>query len=442
MAKQPTGAHIVGFRAENFKRIQVVEIKPTGNMVVLSGRNRQGKTSILDAIAAAIEGKAAIQKQPVRRGEKKAWIEIDLSSGMKVKRSFITQDDGTFTTSISVIAADGGKMDKPQMVLDSLYGELSFDPIGFARMTPEEQFAELRKFVPDVDFDKIERLNNTNYDARTEASRDAKRLRMQADGISIPETAPAERVDEQQLIAEMMHASQHNTDVEKEKLDRVNTQRTVDSYTQGADAARANAARLRAEAEAHDKEAARLDASASKIAAELAKLPAVADPINVADLRTKIEQAQANNRIFDRIEQRNNLIADAEIAEARAKDMTGRIEARKQAMQAAIAKAKMPIDGLGFGDNYITLNGVPFEQASDGEQLQASIAIAGALNPELRVIRVRDGNHLDEDARAMLAKHAEANNLQVWMELVSSGDVGIVIEDGLVKAQPATEAAE
>jgi hypothetical protein len=68
--------------------------------------------------------------------------------------------------------------------------------------------------------------------------------------------------------------------------------------------------------------------------------------------------------------------------------------------RAKIAAAMMPVDGIEFAeDESILLSGLPFEQASDAEQLRASIAIAMAANPRLRVIRVRGGSLLEEDAQ-------------------------------------------
>jgi hypothetical protein len=82
----------------------------------------------------------------------------------------------------------------------------------------------------------------------------------------------------------------------------------------------------------------------------------------------------------------------------------------------------------------VLLNGVPFEQASDAERLRASIAIAAAMNPKLRVIRVRDGSLLDDEAMALLSGFASENDFQIWIERVdSSGRVGFVMEDGHLK---------
>lgn len=82
------------------------------------------------------------------------------------------------------------------------------------------------------------------------------------------------------------------------------------------------------------------------------------------------------------------------------------------------------------------LNGVPFNQGSDAEQLRASLGIAMALNPKLKVIRVRDGSLLDDDSMKIVEQMADKNNFQIFIERVdSSGKVGIVMENGLVRKQ-------
>src|SRR5260370_39362708 len=103
----------------------------------------------------------------------------------------------------------------------------------------------------------------------------------------------------------------------------------------------------------------------------------------------------------------------------------------------------MPVEGLGFGEGFVTFNGVPFDQASDAEQLSASIAIAMRTNSKLRVIRVRDGSLLDDSKMKILADMAAANGCQVWIETVRAvTDTAVIIEDGAVRgARKATEEA-
>ena len=98
---------IVQLTAENVKRLSVVEITPKGNVIVIGGKNGQGKTSVLDAIEYALAGDPAA-KMPVRRGEEKAHVVVELDD-LIVKRTF-TAAGGT---SLVVTNKDGVKQLSP-----------------------------------------------------------------------------------------------------------------------------------------------------------------------------------------------------------------------------------------------------------------------------------------------------------------------------------------
>ena len=51
---------IVTLEAENIKRLKAVEITPEGNLVVVGGKNAQGKSSVMDSIAYALGGKKLV----------------------------------------------------------------------------------------------------------------------------------------------------------------------------------------------------------------------------------------------------------------------------------------------------------------------------------------------------------------------------------------------
>lgn len=60
---------IINLKAENFKKLEAVDITPEGSTVVLTGANAQGKSSVLDAIWAAFSGRFAKSvKKPIKDG--------------------------------------------------------------------------------------------------------------------------------------------------------------------------------------------------------------------------------------------------------------------------------------------------------------------------------------------------------------------------------------
>jgi ABC-type sugar transport system ATPase subunit len=85
--RKALGMKIVKLNAENIKKLQAVEITPDGEIVTIAGKNGQGKTSVLDSIWWALAGTAHIQAQPIRKGQTKARIRLDLGE-IIVERRF------------------------------------------------------------------------------------------------------------------------------------------------------------------------------------------------------------------------------------------------------------------------------------------------------------------------------------------------------------------
>jgi hypothetical protein len=121
--------------------------------------------------------------------------------------------------------------------------------------------------------------------------------------------------------------------------------------------------------------------------------------------------------------------------------MTANMADRLKAANEQIAAAKLPVAELTITpEGLVMLAGFPFSQASDAQQLRASIELAMALNPRLRVIRVRDGSLLDDDGMALVRDMAERHGYQVWIERVGSdAATGFELVEGRIKPAAAQE---
>ena len=431
---------IISLQAENIKKLVAVEIAPDGALVEITGRNGAGKTSILDAIWWAIEGAKHVQAAPIRKGANKARIKLDLGE-VKVTRTFNRgkDDENAVTTSIIVENEAGARYPSPQKVLDDLFGVLTFDPMAFLREDPKKQLAMLRGLVPDVDFAAIDKANAEDFAKRTDANRNAKALRAQAAGIVVPAGLPDEPVDEAALVAELEQAGEQNALIEKRKANRATAEQTRDHLTANAAALVKRANELREQAAELEREADERLKEAQDLTVKLENADPLPDPVDTASVRERIANAAAINRGIEARERRRQIEGRAADFEDEAERLTAAITERKARVEAAIKAAKMPVAGLGFGDDGALLNGLPLEQASDAEQLRTAVAIAMAMNPTLRVIRVRDGSLLDDGSMKLLAEMAETRGYQVWVEMVNTtGRVGFVIEDGRVASTPAS----
>ena len=343
-------------------------------------------------------------------------------------------------------------------MLDALIGELSFDPLKFAREKAREQFDRLRKLANvGIDLDALDAQNDADFKKRTDINRDARAKRAQADGFVIPAGTPAQPIDESALLNKIQAAGEHNTSIETRKARREQTQRDANDKKTDAIRLRDGAAQVRVQTAARIADLERqidrlkidgvsnadvldgqaglaLDAAAA-LETKIDQAEPLPDPISVTDLRTELDKAKGINADVSRRQQRDKTAVEALALESQVAELTKRMARREEEKREAIQKAEMPIPGLGFGAGIVTYNGLPFNQASDAEQLRISLSIAMAANPKLRVIRIKDGSLLDDDSMAIITEMAREKDCQVWIEKVdSSGKIGIVMEDGEVVA--------
>lgn len=409
--------HIVNLTAENFKRLRAVRITPRGHVVPITGKNGSGKTSVLDAIAVALGGLSLADPEPVRHGAKRASITITLSDGAQELRvSRVFTEGGS--SSLQVEDATG-KLGSPQKVLDALLGHLAFDPLAFTRLAPKAQLEQLRTLVPlDVDLDELDRLNAEDREERATATREAKELRARlAAEAEPPDGTPDEEQDASELRDQLREASRHNGAIDAAREERDRHTAEIAKVEQRIE----NGKRLLEELEA---QLAALKARSFGALGDVIDTEAIAG--RLAELSTINEHVRLKRRLA-------TLDTEAADRERRARELTERMKARDEQKAAAIARAPMPVPGLGFGDGAVTFKGVPLQQASTAEQIRVSLAIGMAANPRLRVMHIRDGSLLDSDSLALVGELALQADYQVWMERVdASGRVGVVIEDGQV----------
>lgn len=424
---------IVHLTAENVKKIKAIEITPNGSLVQITGRNASGKSSVLDSIFYALAGGKGLPSEPIRRGEKQAKVKLDLGE-IIVTRKF------TATGSTLVVElANGARAASPQRMLDELIGSISFDPLAFSRMEPKEQFEMLRKVVKlDVDLDALAGKNKTDFENRTDINRRSKALRAQADGISVQPGLPEEAIDVAGLLARMEEAGKDNALLERRKGNRAQAVQDIAAKRAQAQQSRDEAGRLRKQADACDSRAKTEDEAADELQTKLDTAPALPEPVDASAIRAEVEKAQATNRGIEARNRRRLVEQEAEGLEKQATELTEAIEARNTVRAQAIARAAVPVAGIGFGEGVVLYNELPFDQASSAEQIRVSVAIAMAANPKLRVLRIKEGSLLDDEGMDILRQMTEAADYQAWVESVdTTGKVGVVMEDGAIVANNA-----
>lgn len=409
------GPRIVELRIESFKGVRAVELRPNGASVIpVEGRNGAGKSSVLDAVWAVL-AKGAAPDEPIRKGHKKATIEIDFGD-FKAVQTF-TPSGGT----IKVTRADGQNVDSPKEFLSSMCGRLWNDPLAFGALQPREQVDVLKRITGTAEAcSAIERDKAAALAAKGDAQRDRKQAEAQLAACPLVD-GPDEEVSAADLVARLSAAS-------KQRDENENARRWLRGK-------KADASALRQRVEAAEKELAVLRGNLLKVEDELAEngpaAEALVDP-DLAAIQRDIAEMESRNDAARRRRTRRDLEAKKAAAEKAEREAARRVEECEARRDEVVKAAKMPVKGLAFDETGVRLNGVPFAQANSAAQLRAGVGIVLADNPTIRVVLIRQGSLLDSAGMADLHRVMEEYDAQALVERVTDGGTGtgFFIEDG------------
>lgn len=463
---------IIQLSAENVKRLRAVQITPDGSVVQITGRNGQGKSSVLDCIAMALGGEKLVCARPIRDGEKKGKVVINLGD-LIVTRTFTEGGGGTLT----VTNADGAKFPSPQSVLDKIVGKLTLDPLAFIRMEPKQQLETLKKLVG-LDFSELDVERREAYAERTDIGRTLTSLQSQLAALPHHVDVPADEVSLLDLSSEFTRRQRINAENQRRRdemkilaKDLAQCHVSIDAVSGQAEKIKAVAEQETAELEEelvrqierlqaeclkkqnHIVERAASDIKQSnerlawcqqqrqeleaKVVAQQVAIDNAVD-LDPQEISQQMQSCDVTNRKVRENKTRANLESRVADATQLRDGLTAHIESIDAEKQRQLAAAKFPIPDLSFDDTGVIYKGVPFAQASGAEQLRASVAIVLAANPKFRVLPIWNGSLLDSEGLTMLSALADEHDAQIWLERVTDGnDVGIVIEDGRVMNEAA-----
>lgn len=432
----PAAVHIVGLEVSNVKRLTAVSLTPSVGMNIVGGNNGEGKSSLLDSIAMAIGGKSEMPEVPLRRGAVKGGVTLTTSNGLTIRRN-ITEKGTTLT----VTNADGFKASSPQDILDRLTSANMFDPFSFAKAKPAERIQTLKRLVG-LDTSGLDARRKALYEKRTALGKDLDRAKHRAEEAPYFDGAPSAVINPADIMRELTDANATNS----KGRELVAAAERAKSAAEQADARVGDAERKVADIEAmlasaRDKvtvaKKARDDAKAAEVAAYGFANAFVA--VDTAPIIARMNDVVETNKQVDANARRAELVAEVNRLAAEVATHTQEIEKVDTEKQAILAGIQYPITGLGCGDDDVTFNGLPLNQASTAEQIRASVAIGAALNPTMRVMLIRDGSLLDDKSLGLLRELCEQHNLQLFIERVGHGkECSVIIEDGTVYAAPSS----
>ena len=405
---------ILSLELENVKRVALVRLEPSASgLTVIGGRNRQGKTSILDGICYALGGEKYRPSNLQREGGMAdARIEITLSNGLRVERK------GKNAT-LKVTDPTGAKAG--QKLLDGFIEELALDMPKFLRMDGKAKADVLLRILGIGDqLAVLDKEEKTAYDERTTQGRIADQKAKYAKEHPEHHDVPDAPLTASELVAESQAVMSRNAErqVARANLDRLRADNRAKAKRVEEIEAMLAAAQLD------------LDRSADRVAE--ASLPIDPDE-STAEIEAKLAEMEATNaKVRANLDKRKAVEDAAYHADLCAK-LTAKVEDVRERRRKLLDGAAMPLPGLSIENGELTYNGKAWDCMSGVEKVRAAVAIVRKLKPECGFVLLDELEKFDPGELTALGDWLKAENLQAIATRVSTGgECSLVIEDGMV----------
>lgn len=402
---------------ENVKRVKAVQFEPSADgLTIIGGRNGQGKTSVLDAIAWALGGNNYKPSVPERDGALvPPNLHIELSNGLIVERK------GKNST-LKVTDPNGNK--SGQQLLNEFVSTLALDLPKFINGSDKDKADSLLKIlgIGDV-LAQLDTKENQLYAQRTEVGRIADRKKKAADEMPMYPNVPKEPVSATELIKQQQEILARNGENERKRQDAARYEQILANAQIAFDEAKAALQKAEQDCLTARKSAEDLhDESTAELEKNLAEIEALNIKIR-ANSTKEAAEIEANN-----LQQEYD-------------GLTEQIESVREERSKLLDSAELPLPGLSVKDGKLIYNGLPWDGMSGSDQLKVATAIVRKLNPQCGFVLMDKLEQMDLETLQEFGTWLKAEGLQVIATRVSTGDeCSIIIEDGMVKGD--TEAVK
>ncbi len=400
---------------ENVKRIKAVQLEPNASgLTVIGGRNRQGKTSVIDAIAWALGGDRFRPSQAQREGAlTPPDLRVELDNGLIVERRGKNSE-------LKVTDPSGRR--GGQQLLNEFVEQLALDLPRFMQASSREKANTLLQIIGlREQLAALEGQEQDLYNRRRSIGQIATQKAKYAEELPFDPTAPTEPVSVSELIRQQQEILARNGENQRK---------------------RAQAASLQAEKERLRRQLAELQAQYDEVCRSLEianKSAAALLDESTAELEENIANIeQLNRRVQSNLDRERAL---DEVAQYQA-EYDGLSEALEQCRQAKLdllAGAQMPLPGLSVAEGELVYQGQRWDNMSASEQLRVAVAVVRRLNPKCGFVLLDKLEQMDLPTLQEFGSWLEAEGLQVIATRVSTGgECSVIIEDGYIKEPEAT----
>ena len=395
---------------ENIKRVKTVVLTPTKNgLTVIGGRNNQGKTSVIDAIAWVLGGDKFKPSTPQREGSIiPPHLKVTLSNGLIVERS------GKNST-LKVIDPNGNK--SGQQLLNEFVEQFALNLPKFMDASAKTKADILFKIIGVGDrLYQLENEETTLYNKRHAIGQIADQKSKFVKEMQFFEGVPNAPISASELIMRQQEILAKNAENQRLRANTKQLESKANELQELINTKSKELTAILAQLEVARKSSAFLrDESTAELEADIANI----DEIN-SKVRANLERQKAEIEAEEYRSQYNAYTED--------------IEAVRKARLDLLNNADLPLAGLSVENGELTYKGFKWDNLSGSEQLKVATAVVRKLNPKCGFVLLDKLEQMDLETLREFAEWLETEDLQAIATRVSTGgECSVIIEDGYVK---------
>ena len=415
------GVKINTLQLENVKRVKLVEMEPGQNgLTIIGGRNNQGKTSVLDAIAWALGGEKYRPSMPARDGSlTMPYLKVTLSNGITVERK-------GKNSALTVTDESGQK--RGQALLDSFIEQLALDLPKFLESSSKEKASMMLRIVGlEEQIKELDQKERIAYNRRYEIGRIAEQKRKYADNMEQWDGVPEQPISPVELIRVQQEILAKNGENQR-KRQRLN-EITMEKHRIADEISRLEA--QIADLTARKEE--RKEMYAKVAQDEDVALKTVCELVDesTAELEESLRNIESLNIKIRANLDKEKALQEADEYKSQYDELSAEIKGLREEKISLLNGADLPLEGLAVEDEELVFHNQKWDNMSASEQLRVATAIVRKVNPEGGFILLDKLEQMDQETLAEFGTWLEAQGLQAIATRVSSGDeCQIIIEDG------------
>jgi predicted ATP-dependent endonuclease of OLD family len=430
------GLKVLDIAIQNFKNISKREVEFDGKSALLIGPNRIGKSSFIQAIQSPLDAKY-IPLEPVKQGEEKGRIELTIGgvlNGDELKYTIVYQFSSESSRGkIAVKNAEGETVNGGRELIQSIIGNIGFDIFEFIRKgrTPQgklstsgvrEQIEILKSLMPKDIIVKMYQLDQEKekvYKERTQINSEVSYLKgVIKNSPYTPEDIEkySKPLSAEEITEQIQKGTKRNQSIARAKEVLDVYPKTIEQSKNLIDEMKKKIKHLE---ELIGQEEQRILDSSKRIEEAQNWLEGKKE-VDLTELNESFNKIGQHNMHHQKVlairEQEKELREKEKIADSKTQRLQ-EIEAEKKSLFTSDA---LPIPGLAFDEEKITYNGLPLseDQLPTSQLIHVGLKIGMAMNPNLRLLIIRDGSLLDEDTLNEILRVCDEQNYQVIIEIV------------------------